>query len=67
MSRKRNVSLRFFERPSEFATTPHYQTNQNPLFFEQFRSKLGTIRLLAQALNRTVAENCIELCVKFVI
>jgi hypothetical protein len=66
MSRKRNVSLRFFERASEFATTPLLHTNQNPLFFEQFRSKLGAIPLLARALNRTNAENCIELCVKFV-
>jgi hypothetical protein len=35
------------------------------LFFEQFGVKLGAIPLLAQALNRTDAENCIvvrEVC-----
>ena len=48
----------FFERASEFAISPHCQTTPNPLFLEHFRRKLRSIPLLAQALNRTSAENC---------
>ena len=65
-SRKRNDRLRFFERLSEFAARPHAQTTPNPLFFEHFRLKIGAIPLLAQALNRAMAENCISGCVKSV-
>ena len=65
-SRKRNDRLRFFERLSEFAARPHAQTTPNPLFFEHFRLKIVLIPLLAQALNRAMAENCISGCVKCV-
>jgi hypothetical protein len=65
-SRKRNDRLRFFERVSEFAIGPHTRSTQNPLFFEQFRLKIGGIPLLAQALSCAEAENCISGCVKFV-
>ena len=58
MSRKRNDRLRFFERASEFATTPHSQTTPISLFLEHFGRKLRSTPLLAQALNRTGAENC---------
>jgi hypothetical protein len=58
MSRKRNDRLRFFERASEFATTPHSQTTAISLFLEHFRRKLRSTPLLAQALNRIGAENC---------
>lgn len=59
-SRKRNDRLRFFERASEFATTPHSQTTPIPLFLEHFGRKLRSTPLLAQALNRTNAEICIS-------
>jgi hypothetical protein len=66
MSRKRNDRLRFFERASEFATTPLLPTSRIPLFFEHFGRKLRFIPLLARALNPTEAENCIvvrEVCI----
>jgi len=59
-SRKRNDRLRFFERVFESTVTPPVQSAPNALFLEDFRFKLGHTPLLARALNRTNAENCIE-------
>ena len=65
MSRKRNVCFGFSEPSSEFVTLANFKIPQIPLLIGTFPFKMSADQVLARALNRTDAENCIvvrEVC-----